>query len=107
MRLRIVSPPRSRAVGRDVRRPGRWDDDRRTPRPRGLVDSDRVRGGVSGDAHERALDRVEQIEGGGRIIPRRLGQRVDEDRAGLIDAKVELPPATPAAATVFRGRRGR
>ena len=26
------------------------------------------------------------------------------DHAGLIDAKVELPPATPAAATVFRGR---
>ena len=41
---------------------------------------------------------------GGRIITRRLGQRVDTDHAGLIDAKVELPPATPAAATVFRGR---
>ena len=25
------------------------------------------------------------------------------DHAGLIDAKMELPPATPAAATVFRG----
>ena len=61
-------------------------------------------GGVSGDAHERAIHRGEQIEGGGRIITRRLGQRVDEDRAGLIDAEVELPPATPAAATVFRGR---
>ena len=42
--------------------------------------------------------------GGGRIIPRRLGQRVGEDHAGLIDAKVELPPATSAAATVCRGR---
>ena len=62
-----------------------------------------MRGGVSGDAHERALDCGEQIEGGGRIITRRLGQRVDTDHAGLIDAKVELPPATPAAATVFRG----
>ena len=28
---------------------------------------------------------------------------MDTDPAGLIDAKVELPPATPAAATVFRG----
>ena len=28
---------------------------------------------------------------------------MDTDHAGLIDAKVELPPATPAAATVFRG----
>ena len=89
---------------RAVRRPGRWDDDRRTPRPRRFVDGDRVIGGVSGDAHERALDRSEQIEGGGRIIPRRLGQRVDTDHAALIDAKVELPPATSAAATVFRGR---
>ena len=60
--------------------------------------------GVSGDAHERALDCGEQIEGGGRIITRCLGQRVDTDHAGLIDTKMELPPATPAAATVFRGR---
>ena len=43
------------------------------------------------------------VHGGGRI-PRRLGQRVDTDHAGLIDAKMELPPATPAAATVCRGR---
>ena len=53
-------------------------------------------------AHERALDRSEQIEGGGRIIARLLGQRVDKDHAGLIDAKMELPPATSAGATVFR-----
>ena len=46
-----------------------------------LIVVDRVIGGVSGDAHERALDRGEQIEGGGRIITRRLGQRVDEDHA--------------------------
>ena len=77
---------------------------RRTPRRRGLVDGDRVIGSVSGDAYERVLDHGEQIEGGGRIITRRLGQRVDEDHAGLIDAKVELPLATPAAATVCRGR---
>ena len=83
-------------MARDVRRLGRWDDNRRTPRPRRFVDGDRVIGGVSGDAHERALDRVEQIEAGGRIITRRFGQRVDTDHAGLIDAKVELPPATPA-----------
>ena len=62
-------------------RPGRWDDDRRTPRPRRFVDGDRVIGGVSGDAHERALDRSEQIKGGGRIITRLLGQRVDTDHA--------------------------
>ena len=53
----------------------------RTPRRRGLVDGDRVIGGVSGDAHERALDRGEQIDGGGRSITRRLGQRVDTDHA--------------------------
>ena len=58
---------------RYVRRLGRWDDDCRTPRPPGFVDADRVRGGVSGDAHKRAPDRGEQIEGGGRIITRRLG----------------------------------
>ena len=90
-------------MARYVRRPGRWDDGRRTPRPRRFVDGDRVIGSVSGDAHERALDGGEQIEGGGRIIIRRLGQPLDTDHAGLIDAKVELPPATPAAATVFRG----
>ena len=102
-RDRPIPRGRPRAVARDGRRLGRWDDDRRTPRPRRFVDADRVRGGVSGDAHERALDCGEQIEGGGRILTRRLGQRVGTDHAGLIDAKVELPPATPAAATVFRG----
>ena len=102
-RDRSIPRGRPRAVARDGRRPGRWDDDRRTPRRRGLINGDRVIGGVSGDAHERTLDRREQIEGGGRIITRLLGQRVDTDPAGLIDAKVELPPATSAAATVFRG----
>ena len=48
--------------------PCRWDDDCRTPRPRGFVDSDRVIGRISGDAHERAIDGVEQIEGCGRIL---------------------------------------
>ena len=57
--------------------PGRRDGRRRL----GLVDGGRVRGGVSGDAHERALDRGEQIEGGGRILTRRRGQRVDKDHA--------------------------
>ena len=77
-----------------------WTPGAKTISDDGLVaelDGDRVIGGVSGDAHERALDRSEQIEGGGRIITRRLGQRVDEDHAGLIDAKVELSPATSAA----------
>ncbi len=68
-------------MARYVRRLGRWDDDCRTPRRRRFVDGDRVRGGVSSDANERALDRGEQIEGSGRIITRRLGQRVDTDHA--------------------------
>ena len=48
-------------------------------RRRRFVDGDRVIGGVSGDAHERALDRREQIHGGGRIVTRLLGERVDTD----------------------------
>ena len=81
--LPVAEPPTEVAtVARDGRRPGRWDDDRRTPRPGGLVDGDRVRGGrVSGDARERALDRGEPIEGNGRIIARLLRQRVDTDHA--------------------------
>ena len=65
---RPIPRGRLRAVAGDVRRPGRWDDDCRTPLPRGLVDGDRVIGGVSGDALEMALDRVEQIDAGDRII---------------------------------------
>ena len=34
----------------------------------------------------------------------RTGIGVDEDHAGLIDATVERPPVTPAAATVVRSR---
>ena len=57
-RDRSIPRGRPRAVPRDGRRPGRWDDDRRTPRPRRVVDGDRVRGGVSGDAHERTSTAV-------------------------------------------------
>ena len=71
-----------------------------SPRIVGPISNSPPTGCISGDTHESALDRSEQIEGGGRIITRRLGQRVDTDHAGLIDAKVELPSATPAAATV-------
>ena len=55
------------------------------------------------------LDRSEQIEGGGRIITRRLGQRMDTDHAGLIDAKVELPPAAapPRGPPPAHGARSR
>ena len=49
---RPIPRGRPRAVARDGRRPGRWDDDCRTPRSRRFVDGDRVIGGVSGDAHE-------------------------------------------------------
>ncbi len=80
-RDRPIPRGRPRAVARYVRRLGRWDDDCRTPRRRRFVDGDRVIGGVSSDANERAIDGVEQIEGSGRIITRRLGQRVDTDHA--------------------------
>ena len=82
-RDRPIPRGRPRAVARDVRRPGRWDDDCRTTRRRRFVDGDRVIGGGSGDAHERALDRGEQIESAGRIIiiTRRLGQCVNENHA--------------------------
>ena len=41
-RDRPIPRGRPRAVARDGRRLGRWDDDRRTPRPRRFVDGDRV-----------------------------------------------------------------
>ena len=104
-RDRSIPRGRPRAVPRDVRRPGRWDDDCRTPRRRRLVDGDRVIGGVSGHAHERALDRGEQIEGGGRIItpsPRSTcghGSRLTDRHQGGVSAshvcrghRVSRPP---------------
>ena len=48
-------------MDRNVRRPVGWDDDRRNPRPCGLVDGDHVVGRVSGDAHE-----MEALAGGDR-----------------------------------------
>ena len=72
-----------RRVARDGRRPGRWDDDCRAPRPCEFVDGDRVRGGVSGDVHERVLDRGEG--GSGRGPAGRDVRRPDRPR----------PPARP------------
>ncbi len=68
-------------AARHVRGPDRGHHDRRTPRPRGLVHGNRVVGRVSGDAREGTLDRGDQLEGGGRVIHRRLGQRVGQDHA--------------------------
>ena len=59
-----------------------------------VYETARTRGPLTAVSRSRAV---------GRILTLLLGQRVDKDHAGLIDAKVELPPATSAAATVFRG----
>ena len=88
---------------RHVRRPDRGYHDRRLACAGRLVDRDRLVGRVSGDTREVAIDRVDQIEGGGRIINRGLGQRMGEDHARPIDAEMELLPATPAASPVCRG----
>ena len=92
-------------MARDVRRPGRWDYGCRTPRRRGLVDGDRVIGGVSGDAHERTLDRGEQLGGGGRSITRRLrsacerGSRLTDStpRWSFRQPRLPRPPCFAAA----------
>ena len=64
---------------RDVRRPGRRDDDRRTPRRRRSSTATVSEAASAVTRTERALDRREQIHGGGRIVTRLLGERVDTD----------------------------
>ena len=66
-------------------------------------------GCISGYAHrEGPSDRGEQIDGGGRILPRRLGQACrTRITTRLIDSKVELaastrPPATRRAPDIRR-----
>ena len=67
---------------------GAWRDVARQREQRATYHRSRYQAGARADsrhapshAHERAIDGVEQIEGGGRIITRRPGQRVDTDHA--------------------------
>ena len=96
--------PRTRpwSPARHTRRPVRWNDDGLATSSRGLVDGDRIVGRVSRDTRDVVVDRLDQADASGRVIDRRIGQRVGHDRTPLVDAEMELLPAALAEAAVFR-----
>ena len=64
----------------------------------GFVDRDRVIGSVGRKACDVALNRIDQVESGLRVIGGPIGQHLRDDRTRSIDAEVELLP--PALVTV-------
>ena len=69
----------------------------------GIVEGDRVVGRVRSDAEEVAVDGLEQVAAGRRVINRGLGQRVGHDHPRCVAAEMELLPVTPVVSAVFRG----
>ncbi len=68
----------------------------------GIGEGDRVVGRVPRDPGDATGRRPDEINAHGRVIGRRLGQRVRDDHAGAVDAQMARLPASRAASAVFR-----
>ena len=100
---RPIASTRPRSPSGHTCRFGRWHHNLRATRTRGIVEGDRVVGGVRRDARHVAVDRRDQIDARRRVIERRLGQDFGDDHTRSVDRNMELLPATRAASAVFRG----
>ena len=101
VRDRAISRARPRPTPRHPRGLGRWTHDRRVTHPRRFVERDRIVGCVSGHPCDRIVDRLNEVAAHGRVIHRRLGQRVRDDHARSINSTLQRLPASVAASTVF------
>ncbi len=77
---------------------------RRVTHLRRFVARDRLVGRVSGHPCDLIVDRLNEVDANGRVIPRRLGQRVSDDHAPSINRKRPRLPASGAASTVVHRR---
>ncbi|AMY09526.1 hypothetical protein LuPra_02743 [Luteitalea pratensis] len=99
---RAIARARARSAARHLRRPGRRHDHPRVARARGLIEGDRVVGRVRRDAGDPTGRRANQVNAHGRVIGRRLGQRVRDDHSGAVDTQMQLLPASRATSAMFR-----
>ena len=84
--IAIAGSPRSLCC------PSWRNDDFRIPRFCGVVDRDRVVGGVGCEAHDVILNRGEEIESSIRIVRVPIGQELGDDHARSIDAQMKFLP---------------
>ena len=103
VRDRAISSVRPRPVPRHLRGLGRWNHDGCVTYPRSVVERDRIVSRVSRHPCDLIVDRLNQIDASGRVIDRRFGQRLSDDHARSINSKMQLLPASVAAAPVFHG----
>ena len=71
---------------------------------RGVVEGDRVVGGVRRHAGHIAVDRPHQRDAGQRVVGRRVGQRLRDDHTRPIHPEMKLSPTARAVPAVFRRR---
>ena len=100
VRDRAISRARPRPTPRHPRGLGRWNHDSRVTHLRRCVERDRIVGRVSGHPCDLIVDRLNEVDANGRVIHRRLGQRVSDDHAHSINSKMQRLPASVAASTV-------
>ena len=99
---RAIPSARPWSPSRHTCRLARWDHDGRTPCRGRSVERDRVVGRVSRDACDVGVERLDQADGGRRVIDRRLGQRVGHDHTQPVNAEMKLLPAPLAPTAVLR-----
>ena len=77
----------------------RWDDDFRIACCSGLVNCDRVVGGVRREARDVLLNLVDEIKSSPRVVGIPVRKNLGDDRARPVYTEMELLPATLAAAS--------
>ena len=100
VRDRAIARARPRPTPRHPRGLGRWHHDSRVTPLRRSVARDRLVGRVSGHPCDRIVARRNEVDAHGRVIHRRLGQRVRDDHAPSINSTMQRLPASVAASTV-------
>jgi hypothetical protein len=101
-RKKAVPSARPRPASGHVGRLGRGNHDGRAPCTGRIVDGDRVVGRIRGDSRDVVANGLNRLDARRRVIDRRVGERISDDRAGLIDTHMEFLPPARATAPVFR-----
>ena len=99
---RAITRARPRAVSRHVGRPRRRHHDGGAPRPGGVVNADRLVGGIRRHLSEGAVDRLDQRDASRCVVDARLRAGPGDDHTRSVDTDMQLLSASPPPSSMFR-----
>ena len=98
---RVITGARPRSVSRHVGRTRRRNHDGRATRTGGLVEADRIVGGIRRYPSEGAVDRLDQRDASRRVVDTCLRQGPGDDHARSVDTEMPRLPASPPPSSMF------